>query len=40
MRPICEYYNECKIINNYLCDIYANITMDVKQSITIYDTYM
>ncbi len=30
MTPICEYCNECKIINNYLCDLYANIAMDVK----------
>jgi len=29
-RPMCEYYNECKKINNYLQKLYVGIVMDVK----------
>jgi hypothetical protein len=40
IKPICEYYNGCKKTSNYLWDLYAGITMDVKKPTIIYETYM
>jgi hypothetical protein len=39
-RPMCEYYNECKKISNYLQKLYASIVVNVNKPTTIYETYM
>jgi hypothetical protein len=40
IKPICEYYDGCKKINNYLQDLHVGIAMDVKKLATTYETYM